>query len=398
MTKKYKKSKSPIFLENASYIISLVGKYLIISILRLYEIIDQSLLYSKHLIVFRLAIFTQMIVFLIPLSSDVQKHPRTLKVLVAGDVMFNWGLRETRQKRGDFAPVEGLIPLFLEADLRMVNLETPIANSQEEMDESKSYVFNAKPEDISLLKKINIDLVFLGNNHSMDYGKKGLEETIENLKKENILFAGMGKNLKEAFQPNQISIRNKSLNLISVSNIGESRLFATETKPGVAPLQINRLKKMMIEKENKDKIQLLSVHWGIEYSPEPTKEQIKQAHELINLGFNAVIGHHPHIPQGIEKYKNGIIIYSLGNFLFGSRNQYLNHNIAVMLHFDNQELIFCEIIPIFGKFQDSEHLVRPLSYQDAEDFLHEYSILSQSLNTKIEIKNGRGYIYFKKRK
>ena len=334
----------------------------------------------------------------LPLLTDVQKRPRTLKILVAGDVMFNWGLRETRQKRGDFAPVEGLIPLFLEADLRMVNLETPIANSQEEMDESKSYVFNANPEDISLLKKINIDLVFLGNNHSMDYGKKGLEDTIENLKKENILFAGMGKNIKEAFRPNEISIRNKSLNLISVRNIGEARLFATDTKPGVAPFQLNRLKKIIEEKENKDKIQMLSVHWGVEYSPEPTKEQIKQAHELINFGFNVVIGHHPHIPQGVEKYKNGIILYSLGNFLFGSRNQYLNHNIAVMLHFDNKELLFCEIIPIFGKFQDSEHLVRPLPYQEAEDFLHEYSILSQNLNTKIEVKNGRGYIYFKNKK
>jgi poly-gamma-glutamate capsule biosynthesis protein CapA/YwtB (metallophosphatase superfamily) len=350
---------------------------------------------DKTKIISSISIFLLILIF--PASADVTKRPRTLKVLVAGDVMFNWGLRETRQKRGEFAPVEGLVPLFSEADLRMVNLETPIANSVEEMDENKSYVFNAKPEDLSLLKKINIDLVFLGNNHSMDYGKKGLEDTLANLKKENILSAGMGKNLKEAFQPNIISIRNKSLSLISVSNIGESRLFATESKPGVAPLQINRLKKMMNEKESKDKIQLLSVHWGIEYNPEPTKQQITQAHELINLGFSAVIGHHPHIPQGVEKYKNGIIIYSLGNFLFGSRNQYLNHNIAVMLHYENQELVFCEIIPIFGKFQDSEHLVRPLPYQEAEDFLHEYSILSENLNTKIEIKNGRGYIYFRKR-
>ncbi|MBP7283045.1 MAG: CapA family protein [Leptospiraceae bacterium] len=334
----------------------------------------------------------------LPIHSEVQKRPRTLKVLVAGDVMFNWGLRETRQKRGEFSPVEGLIPLFQEADLRMVNLETPVANSQEEMDDSKSYVFNAKPEDLSLLKKINIDLVFLGNNHSMDYGKKGLEDTMANLKKENILFAGMGKNLKAAFDPTPISIRDKPLNIISVSNIGESRLFATDTKPGIAPLQISRLKKIISEKDSQNKINLLSVHWGVEYNPEPTKEQKKQARELIEAGFAAVIGHHPHIPQGVEKYKNGIIIYSLGNFIFGSRNQYLNHNIAVMLHFENQELIFCEIIPIFGKFQNAEHLVRTLPYQEAEDFLHEYSILSENLNTKIEIKNGRGYIYFKKRK
>ncbi|MBK8396061.1 MAG: CapA family protein [Leptospiraceae bacterium] len=339
-----------------------------------------------------LFLFTQ------PAFSEVQKRPRTLKILVAGDVMFNWGLRETRQKKGEFAPVEGLVSLFEEADLRMVNLETPVANSQEEMDDSKSYVFNAKPEDLSLLKKINVDLVFLGNNHSMDYGKKGLEDTMENLKKENILFAGMGKNITAAFSPTLVSIRNNPFHIISVSNIGESRLFASDSKPGIAPLQIEKLRKIINEKESEKKVNLLSVHWGIEYNPEPTKQQIKQAHDIINMGFSAVIGHHPHIPQGVEKYKNGIIIYSLGNFIFGSRNQYLNHNIAVMLHFENQELVFCEIIPIFGKFQNAEHLVKPLPYLEAEDFLHEYSILCQNLNTKIEIKNGRGYIYFKKRK
>ncbi|MBK9499281.1 MAG: CapA family protein [Leptospiraceae bacterium] len=90
----------------------------------------------------------------LPLLADVQKRPRTLKILVAGDVMFNWGLRGNQAKTRIFAPVEGLIPLFLEADLRMVNLETPIANSRKKKWMNPNLMFfNAKPEDISSSEK-----------------------------------------------------------------------------------------------------------------------------------------------------------------------------------------------------------------------------------------------------
>ena len=330
--------------------------------------------------------------FTLMIFSDLKIRKKNLKILVAGDAMFNWGFRESRARLGEFKPVEGLVRLFEEADLRLVNLETPVSDSNITMDVDKSYVFNAKVEDLSLLKKIKVDVLFLANNHSMDYGKKGFEDTIKNLQAEKFLHSGMGAHLTEAFQSLEIQIRSNPISINSVSEIGEARLFATESRAGIAGLNLPRLKKIAAEK--KDSIHLLGVHWGVEYSPEPTKKQIKQAKELIDSGFSAVIGHHPHIPQGIEKYKDGIIIYSLGNFLFGSKNQYLNHNLTVMLHYENQKLIIVEIIPIFGKFQNSDHILRELNYREAEEFLLEFSVLCENLGTKIEIKNGRGYIYF----
>jgi len=84
----------------------------------------------------------------------------------------------------------------------------------------------------------------------------------------------------------------------------------------------------------------------------------------------------------------------LGNFIFGSRNPYLNHNLAAMLHFQNNQLVVCELIPIFGKFQKSEHIIQPLEGEEANEFLLEIAVLSEKLGTKIEIKNGRGYVYF----
>ncbi len=336
--------------------------------------------------------FFWIFIILLTIESNIIHRKRFTKILVGGDVMFNWGFTESRKRLGEYKVVEGLERLFSEADFRMVNLETPVSDTVETIDQNKSYVFNAKPEDLSLLKKIKVDLLFLANNHSMDYGIKGFDDTIKNLNNEQFYFVGIGKNISEAFTPFQFEFSDSSFSVMSVSEIGEARLFATEGKAGIASLNLPKLKK--IADKNSEFVNLLAIHWGVEYSPVPTKVQVKQAHELIDSGFKVIMGHHPHIPQGIEKYKNGLIIYSLGNFLFGSKNQFLNHNLTVMLYFEDNKLIMAEIIPIIGKFQNNEHVLRELNYQEAEEFLIEISVLSEDLGTKIQLKNGRGYIRF----
>ncbi|MCB1178360.1 MAG: CapA family protein [Leptospiraceae bacterium] len=345
----------------------------------------------------KIKFFTLFIIIIFTISTSkagVIKKQKDFRVLIGGDVMFDWGLRETMKSRGFYAPVEGLRFLFDEVDLRLVNLETPVSNTNEDIDQSKSYVFNAKPEELSLLKKINIDAVFLANNHSMDYGKLGLEETFKNLSSKSIRFVGAGQNLKASYEPIEFSFKKTNLKVFSATAIGEQRLYATNTSPGAAPFNLNKLKSIAKINNNNNTINLLSLHWGIEYRPEPTSVQVRQAHALIDSGFKIIVGHHPHIPQGVEKYKDGVIFYSLGNFMFGSRNQYLNHNLAVILHIENNKLIKCEIIPIFGKFQKSEHLIKPLPGKEGNEFLQEIAYLSKKLGTEISIRNGRAYIYF----
>lgn len=327
------------------------------------------------------------------LQSGVIRKPKIFRLLVGGDVMFDWGLRDVMRKQGFFAPVEKLRPLFEEVDFRMVNLETPVSSTNTHIDKVKSYVFNAKPEELKVLKYLYIDLVFLANNHSMDYGKKGLEETLENLQKSEISFIGAGNNLEEAKKPYVLKTQHGNFYIYSRSAIGESRLFANEKKPGAAFFYPKELLEAAYSKKKED-IYIASLHWGIEYNPEPTSTQVNQAHALIDAGFKIVVGHHPHIPQGIEKYNDGIVVYSLGNFVFGSRNPYITHNILTIFHFRENKLLQCEVVPVFGKFQKSEHIIYPLNKKDAEEFLLEIAVLSEKLGTKLEIQNGRGYINF----
>ncbi|MEI7011898.1 CapA family protein [Leptospira licerasiae] len=343
-----------------------------------------------------------------------EEDPEVVKVLLGGDVMFNWGIRDTIKSKGELAPVKGLKSVFESADLRVLNLETPVV-SEKSWDHGKAYVFQARESDLESMSFLGVDLVSLGNNHAMDHGPEGLEETLKFLGDRNIASIGAGKNLEFAFRPWIWEGKDTYLRVYSATNVAEGRSHYAGQSPGVMPLDPELiLKKFQIEKfqlnsirngsrgPKKDKksktistgkqFRILSLHWGVEYSPFPTMEQRKIAKTLADGGLDIIVGHHPHIPQGIEKIGNTIVFYSLGNLIFGSRNAYLNHNLIVILHIKKSKLINIELVPIFGKFQNEDHLVRPLEGKEAESFLKEIAVLSQDLGTKVRIDGDRGWV------
>ncbi|PJZ70255.1 metallophosphatase [Leptospira perolatii] len=380
-----------------------------------------------------------------------ERDPELIKILIGGDVMFNWGIRDTIKHKGTLAPVEELKDLFEEADFRMLNLETPVV-SEKSWDLNKSYVFQAKEQDLESLSFLNVDLVFLGNNHAMDHGVEGLEETRKYLKKKSIYGIGAGMNLSEAMLPWSTEKSGTKLRVYSATNVAENRDHYAGLKPGVfqfnletvfslfdreegivrqakslSPVKVStnisdrkskkksqvtnrkqgkkkgklqkqklafEFQKLQSRKNTATWMRIFSVHWGTEYSPVPTQEQREQAKVLLESGVQVIVGHHPHIPQGIEKIGQGIVFYSLGNLIFGSRNSYLNHNLIAILYVKKGKLQKVELIPIFGKFQNDEHIVRPLEGEEARSFLHEIAVLSQDLGTTIKIEGERGWIEF----
>ncbi|MBM9502002.1 CapA family protein [Leptospira sp. 201903071] len=330
------------------------------------------------------------------LHPEHNRDPELLKVLAGGDVMFNWGIRDTIAKHGEIAPVEGLKTLFGEADFRMVNLETPVVASKTE-ESKKAYVFTAHEKDMESLKFLGVDLVFLGNNHSFDHGSQGMTETLDILKKNHILNIGAGKKIPEVFGPLSLSQKGTDLRIHSVTAIAEPAHYATVSKVGVAPFSLPSLQASFFERRGRSgatvpPVRIVSLHWGVEYSPFPTVDQRKIAHALIDSGVKIVIGHHPHIPQGIELYRGGVILYSLGNLIFGSRNSYLNHNLIAILHIRKNVLEMVELVPIFGKFQKEDHKIRPVTGKEAKEFLQEIAVLSGELGTELRVEEERAFL------
>lgn len=157
-------------------------------------------------------------------------------------------------------------------------------------------------------------------------------------------------------------------------------------------LRATFFEKNILPKNHSTPVRIVSLHWGVEYSPFPTSDQRKIARSLIDSGVKIVIGHHPHIPQGVEVYKGGVILYSLGNLIFGSRNSYLNHNLIAILHIRNNHLERVELVPIFGKFQKEDHKIRPVKGVEAQEFLHEIAVLSAELGTKLRVEGDRAFL------
>jgi len=189
--------------------------------------------------------------------------------------------------------------IFEEDDLTVINFGGTL--SENGTREEKEYAFRGKPEYVNILTGASIEAASLANNHTLDYGSTAFGDTKDILQNNGIVW----------FEGKNFAV--KEINGIKVGLIGTSFLRGGEKEKFLDNLQ-------ELKTHNPDLI-IASFHWGIEKSETPNDLQIKYAHLAIDNGADLVIGHHPHVLQGIEQYKGKYILYSLGNFCFGgSRN------------------------------------------------------------------------------
>lgn len=184
-------------------------------------------------------------------------------------------------------------PIFEDDDLTIVNLEGTLSERGERAD--KTFAFRGDPECVNILTEGSVEAVTLANNHSRDYGEVSLEDT-----KQALDGAGISYAINSEVAYNEI-------NGINVAVIGLYQLDGSSDEI---------IDQVMARTDDAD-LRIVQVHWGIERDAVPSEEQVSLAHHAIDLGADLVIGHHPHVLQGIEKYKGRYICYSLGNFCFG---------------------------------------------------------------------------------
>ena len=192
-------------------------------------------------------------------------------------------------------------------------MECAITNSNFPND--KKYVFKADTTAVSLLVNAGITHAVLSNNHALDYGVKGLEDTYKFLTKQNITPIGFGKGINNACLPTIINNGRNHIAIFSSVLLASKIINDSSTNCNCSVDKIcENIKEF--KSKNKNYIVFVSLHWGLEYSNKNSNEQREQAEKLIDAGADAIIGHHPHVVQPIEFYKNKTIIYSLGNLVF----------------------------------------------------------------------------------
>ena len=255
-------------------------------------------------------------------AEPAGQQPEPITLLFAGDVyLSNHVLNAYDQAGGIHGVLDDSIRQEIgAADYFMVNQEFPFSDRGTAA-EDKQFTFRLPVARVPVLQEMGIDMVTLANNHALDFGAEALLDTCAALEQAGIRYVGAGPDLERAKKLETVELKGKTIGFLGATRvIPEYSWTAGAGNPGMfstydpAPV-LEEIKKA---KEVCDYL-VIYVHWGVEKSEQPEEYQRTMGRQFIDAGADLVIGSHPHVLQGIEYYKDKPIVYSLGNFVFGSR-------------------------------------------------------------------------------
>jgi poly-gamma-glutamate synthesis protein (capsule biosynthesis protein) len=286
-----------------------------------------------------------LVVLAILCSSAAAAEPAYNRLIFAGDAMLSRGVHDRILAAHDFAlPFRKIAPLFTGSDIAFLNLESPF--SDREPARRGELIFRAAPETIAGLQLAHVAIASTANNHSRDCGAHGVEFTIAWLRQHGI--QPIGSSESEARTHGGVILERNSIRFGFLGytydqqngNWHDVDKRIALANPGILCRDVTELRR-------RADVVIVSMHYGIEYRPQPSKEQIAFAHAAIDAGATLVIGHHPHVAQPQEAYHGGLIFYSLGNFVFDQyQREATQHGELVQVSFLGRSILSTYIIPI----------------------------------------------------
>ena len=240
--------------------------------------------------------------------------------MAVGDIMLGRTIGELIETESIEAPFVDTAETLRLADITLGNLECPV--SDRGTPEEKKYTFLAPLEAGESLAYAGFDVVSLANNHILDFGLLALEDTLNTLTENDILGVGAGMDENAAYQPVFIEKNGLRLAFLAFMDIPLTEDFdylnweAESDQPGVAWAHAEKIETCVQQAKQQADLVIVLVHNGYEIMQKVSAEQQDVAHLAIDSGASLVIGSHPHVLQRIEEYHDGLIVYSMGNFVF----------------------------------------------------------------------------------
>jgi len=274
-------------------------------------------------------------------NQEPASNSRTVVITCAGDCTLGTDAAfggitlpvELQQQNGDAGYfLRNVQPFFASDDLTIVNLEGTL--TERGVRQEKTYAFRGSPNYVRILTEGSVEVVTLANNHTYDYGAISLMDTKQSLEDADIHWV-------EGLHTKVIPVSDVKVGLIGLN--GLSSRAATQLPVAMEQVQADGAELIVVQ-----------IHWGIEGENYPTSAQVSLAHAAIDLGADLVIGHHPHVLQGLEQYKGRMIAYSLGNFCFGGNQNPTDKDTMIyrqtftltdgeVLDWENYQVIPCSI-------------------------------------------------------
>jgi len=283
--------------------------------------------------------------------SQKKKLPQAdeeVSLVAVGDISYSRGVERIVKKQNDINyPFLKIQDYLKSADLIFGNLETPITQGSEIPD--FEMIFRSNPGTEQALKQAGFSILSLANNHTPNFGEKGLKDTFNFLENAGIKYVGAGQNEQEAYQPVYIEKKRIKFAFLAYNDTDVVPAYyeALANRAGTAFMRIDKMTEAVKEvKQNADFV-IVSMHTGIEYAGKPNNSQINFAHAAIDAGADLVIGHHPHVVQTMEKYKGKFIFYSLGNFVFDQpQSEEAKEGLAVKVYFAKNGINKISLLPV----------------------------------------------------
>ncbi len=289
-------------------------------------------------------------------------------------------------------PFQKIKKTLKRSDIAFINLETPLS------DEGRlSGAFRVPEAFAETLAASGIDIASTANNHTFDAEGQGISDTIKALRKSGVTPVGTGNNLAEAAGAKIRKVKGQKFAFLAFTyGVNPTRTplgFATNNRSGAAPMDPYLIKAEIARVRDQVDFVIVSLHWGLENRIAIHPQARKFAHAIMDSGADIILGHHSHIPKGVEVYKNGLIVYSMGNLIFGHNHKKWEDNFLVQLAFRDRQIFSAHIVPIAGTGID---ITQPFVLQGdrADSVLRTIKQRSFPLGTDIKIENSVGKITF----
>lgn len=311
----------------------------------------------------------------------------SLCIQAVGDLSLAGSAAPVIRKRGAARAFDGTRKLLAECPVNVANLETAVTNRGEKA--KKTFTFRMPPEDIPAVRAAGFNLVSLANNHTLDYGLTGLLDTFAALNANGVAHAGAGRNVRESRKPAVVTANGVTVGLLSFSNTFPEEFWATDDSPGTTFGHERWVIADVASLRRQVDVVLVAFHWGAERSERPKEYQQLLAKAAVESGADAVIGHHPHVLQGIELIQGRPVLYSLGNYAFGSYSAASKDSALARFEVKNGKIDGLTIVPLNVWNQEVAFNPQVAEGEEATRILSHLAGLSRELGTATEILDGR---------
>jgi poly-gamma-glutamate capsule biosynthesis protein CapA/YwtB (metallophosphatase superfamily) len=248
--------------------------------------------------------------------GDVNLGRRVGQILLAGDTLYPW---------------EAVRDSFARYDIVFANLESNLSDQNgRTVDPTSNVVFTGPPMGARSLALAGVTIVSTANNHAMDFGVRALQETARYLDDARVQHVGTSGTGKDLFRPVEVRAHGMVFAFLACTDLMNGE--GTAWRNYVVPADTERLFPAIRNARKSADMVIVSFHGGEEYAERPSSRVVEFARGVIRAGADVFLGHHPHVPYGIEKLDKGYIVHSLGNFVFMQPGKFWTvHSYAVAL-------------------------------------------------------------------